>query len=413
MANKIISYKNYYPVELLKDLTLYTIPYGSESLIYDTIQSKCRHKLNKDGFGNLYVNIGDSKILFTAHMDTYSSKVEKVNHIIEDNKLKTDGRTILGGDNKVGCAILINMINNNIPGNYFFFMGEEVGRLGSEYYNSKIKEGKYNLAITFDRKEVGSVCSHQRGIKLSNDDLTNFIISELSNKTGYTFFEDLFGLSCDTYSFNEKVNNCLNISTGVYNEHKNNEYVDIDFYTAIFEASVKLNWKKIEELSDVKVREKINISNSSAESKEVLDILNYFIQNGYNPTKVPKYNEQFGIYTSNLYYKITPKIFDYFYVTISTDNKVIIDGIKLDKEDVMDYIQCYKELLIEMKFKSDKYHIVDFSQFNVTLLKNNTQKIDVELDDNFNFIVKSNLDESVLYWIKNTIENSGILNFFV
>ena len=39
-----------------------------------------------------------------------------------------------------------------------------------------------------------------------------------------------------------------------------------------------------------------------------------FIKNGYNPTKVPKLNEVFGIYTKDLYFKINPKIFDYFYV---------------------------------------------------------------------------------------------------
>ena len=84
----------------------------------EKIQKKCNRTLNKDEFGNLYTVIGDSKILFTAHMDTYSKEVEKINHVVDGNFLKTDGKTILGGDNRVGCAILINMINSGIPGNY-------------------------------------------------------------------------------------------------------------------------------------------------------------------------------------------------------------------------------------------------------------------------------------------------------
>lgn len=339
-------------------LTEFTVPYGQEDLMADKIQKKCNRSLNKDEFGNLYTVIGDSKILFTAHMDTYSKEVEKINHVVDGNFLKTDGETILGGDNRVGCAILINMINSGISGNYYFFRGEEVGRLGSEYHNSKINDGKYLLAITFDRKEIGSVCNYQRGVKLANDNLVDFLISEL-NKTGYTFFKDNFGLSCDTYSFNNKVNNCLNISTGVYEEHHKTERVDIKFYESIFDISTKINWSKIEELSNEKVRDTIDLSKFNISNNKISEALDYFIKNGYNPTKIPNINEFFAIYTKELYFKVNPKIFDYFDVLIRPDGLVNINGKSLTKEKVISYINEYKKALIEFKIDNDNYHIID------------------------------------------------------
>jgi len=350
--------KNKNALDLLIDLTEFTVPHGNEDLMYDKIKSNCNKNLNKDEFGNLFINIGESKILFSAHLDTYSKNVEKIKHVIDNNFLKTDESTILGGDNRVGCAILINMINNNIPGNYYFFCGEEVGRLGSEYHNSKISEDEYLLAITFDRKEIGSICNYQRGIKLANDKLVDFLMSEL-NKTGYKFFKDNFGLSCDTYSFNKKVNNCLNISTGVYDEHKVTERVDINFYKSIFNISTKIDWGKIEELSNERVRGTMNIDDLTISDRRISSALDYFIKSGYNPTKVPKIDEVFAIYTKELYFKVNPKIFDYFDVLIRPDGLIEINGKILTKEKVISYIGVYKNSLIEFDIEDNYYHILD------------------------------------------------------
>lgn len=358
------NFNNKSGLDLLMNLTEFTVPYGKEHLIYNKIQNNCNKKLNKDDFGNLFIKIGDSKILFCAHLDTYSKDVEKVNHVIEDGFLKTDEKTILGGDNKVGCAILINMINNNIPGNYYFFCGEEVGRLGSEYHNSKINKDDYLLAITFDRREIGSVCNYQRGVKLANDNLVDFLISEL-NKTGYSFFKDNFGLSCDTFSFNEKVNNCLNISTGVYNEHKVTEKIDLNFFESIFNISTKINWEKIQELSINRVRDTIDVDSLDIKDRRISNILDYFIKNGYNPTKVPKINEVFGIYTKELYFKTDPKIFDYFYVLIKKNGLIEINGKTLTKEKVILYIKKYKNCLIDFKLGKNYYHILDIDTTNI------------------------------------------------
>lgn len=401
-----------YEVNLLKDLTKFTVPYGEEDIVYDTIQKYTKKSLIKDEFGNLYVIIGISKILFTAHMDTYSSEVKEVKHVIESGFLKTDGETILGGDNKVGCAILINMINNNVPGNYYFFCGEEVGRLGSEFHNRKINSGEYDLAITFDRKEIGSVCTYQRGMKLCNDNLSEFLIQELS-KSGFKFKEDYFGLSCDTFTFNEKVNNCLNISTGVYDEHKKTERVDLKFFKSIFNLCTQIDWKTVEVLSQEKVRERIDVNRLKISDEKISRVLDFFIRNGYNPTGIPNYEQNIGIYTSNLYFKIKPKIFDYFYISIKKSGLVEINGIVLTKEKVLQYINSFKKIWQEKIFDGVKYHIMDLTfeknKFIIELLKNDDEKIEIEFDKNLN--TKTDLNIEVIDWIKKILIESNILSF--
>jgi hypothetical protein len=44
--------------------------------------------------------------------------------------ISTDGTTTLGADD-TGVSVLIWMMKHNIPGLYYFFIGEEVGCIGS------------------------------------------------------------------------------------------------------------------------------------------------------------------------------------------------------------------------------------------------------------------------------------------
>ena len=70
--------------------------------------------LEKDEFGNLFIKIGESDVMFTSHLDTATSANTDVNHVIVDNIIKTDGKSILGADDKAGVTIMLNMIKNNI-----------------------------------------------------------------------------------------------------------------------------------------------------------------------------------------------------------------------------------------------------------------------------------------------------------
>ena len=109
--------------ETFLELVKKTIPNGYESLLYPLLP---KHQL--DAFGNAYIIVGDKKPtnLFTSHLDTFSKDVpENITHKIKGNIIKTDGKTILGADDKAGVTIILSMIEAQVPGLYYFFTAED------------------------------------------------------------------------------------------------------------------------------------------------------------------------------------------------------------------------------------------------------------------------------------------------
>ena len=108
-------------------LTSRTYPHGTEKDLFHLLNKD----LKEDNFGNLFIKIGDNDVMFTSHLDTATKALCQVNHIFNKNIIKTDGKSILGADDKAGVTIMLYMIEHNIPGLYYFFLGEEVGCVGS------------------------------------------------------------------------------------------------------------------------------------------------------------------------------------------------------------------------------------------------------------------------------------------
>ena len=85
--------------ETFLNLTKRTYPHGTEQDLFPLLPTN----LNKDEFGNLYIEIGDNpSTMFTSHLDTASSQVREVNHKFDGKIISTDGSTILGADDKAG-----------------------------------------------------------------------------------------------------------------------------------------------------------------------------------------------------------------------------------------------------------------------------------------------------------------------
>ena len=111
--------------ETFLSLTTKTYPHGTESDLFHLLPQD----LEIDDFGNLYKQIGDKpSTMFACHLDTATSARTNVNHVFEGDIIKTDGTSILGADDKAGVTILMYMMENNIPGLYYFFLGEELLR---------------------------------------------------------------------------------------------------------------------------------------------------------------------------------------------------------------------------------------------------------------------------------------------
>jgi tripeptide aminopeptidase len=99
---------------------------------------------------------GAEPIMMSAHMDTVVPG-EGVKPIIEGDIIRTDGTTVLGGDDKSGCAVILETIRclqeQNIPHTDIeavFSICEEVGLLGAKNVDVSKLRAKYGLVFDSD-----------------------------------------------------------------------------------------------------------------------------------------------------------------------------------------------------------------------------------------------------------------------
>jgi len=233
--------------ETFLKLTEYTIPFGEEEMIVPFLKSRVPG-LERDEIGNYFVEIGDSETLFTTHLDTYSEEVEKVNHTFEDDFIGTDGTTILGGDNKNGMTILLYMIEQKVPGTYYFFIGEEPILSGGLYGSGNILKRKpefftkFKRAIAFDRKQMGSVVTRQMARKCCSDEFAEYLIDEFA-KNGLEFQKDPAAYYTDTATFLNVIPEITNLSAGGWGEHTKGEKSLITYIEAVAKSATKMNWE--------------------------------------------------------------------------------------------------------------------------------------------------------------------------
>src|SRR5256714_1962605 len=98
-------------------------------------------------------------IMMSAHMDTVVPG-EGVKPVVEGDIIRTDGTTVLGGDDKSGCAVIIEVIRclqeQNVPHapiEAIFSICEEVGLLGAK--NVDVSKIKSKYGIVFDSDDPG------------------------------------------------------------------------------------------------------------------------------------------------------------------------------------------------------------------------------------------------------------------
>jgi tripeptide aminopeptidase len=102
---------------------------------------------------------GSEPIMMSAHMDTVVPG-EGVKPIVDGDIIRTDGTTVLGGDDKSGCAVIIETIRclkeQNIPHTdieAIFSICEEVGLLGAKHVDVSTIKSRYG--IVFDSDDPG------------------------------------------------------------------------------------------------------------------------------------------------------------------------------------------------------------------------------------------------------------------
>ena len=228
--------------KLFLALTEFTIPNGMEH----KLERFFPKGIQKDGCGNYYIKIGNSRTIFTCHMDTACSRYQRVNHVIKGNMISTDGTTVLSGDDKNGMTILLYMIYRKVPGTYYFFQGEESGMKGAHAIITKNVEFfyDYDRMVSFDRRGTNSVITHQMSRRGCSQEFALALAEEL-NYHGFKYVPDSTGIFTDSASFINIIPEATNLSVGYWHEHSYTETADIAFVEALAKAACLVHWEEL------------------------------------------------------------------------------------------------------------------------------------------------------------------------
>lgn len=238
--------------DLFLKLTSTTTPMGHEQLMEPYLPKGWK----KDSHGNYYYIIGDSKnntVMFTCHLDTADSgQPKEIGHVEEGKIIKTDGKTILGGDDKAGAAIMIHMIQNKVNGLYCFFLGEERGCVGSgalkRYIEGHKEDELYknlNKIISLDRRGFDSVITFQCGERCCSDEFADELAKQLNAAGGFKYVKDQGGLVTDSHQFVDLYPECTNLSVGYDEQHSIREKQDVEFLQKLADACCKIDWQNL------------------------------------------------------------------------------------------------------------------------------------------------------------------------
>jgi hypothetical protein len=237
--------------EKFLELTKKTYPHGHEHELLNILPSY----LNMDEFGNLFYKIGENPTtMFTCHLDTASYDQVNVNHVMQGDFILTDGRSILGADDKAGVVVLLYLMEHNVPGIYYFFLGEERGCIGSKQVasiQSKNKIENINKVVSFDRRGYDSVITHQVSGRSCSNEFAKELSNQLNEKSmgivdgGFKYSPDPTGIYTDSAQFIDIYSECTNISVGYHNEHTKSESQNIKHLEELCKVVVKIDWERL------------------------------------------------------------------------------------------------------------------------------------------------------------------------
>jgi len=142
-------------IERFIELVRIPSPSGREERVVDFIEENVKrwgYKVEKDEIGNLFIETDKlPKFFLNAHMDTVMP-CDDINPVIDGDIIHSDGRTILGADDKVGIAVILELLENyskeQPPIQVIFTVQEEIGLVGAK--NVKKDKIKAPFGFTLD-----------------------------------------------------------------------------------------------------------------------------------------------------------------------------------------------------------------------------------------------------------------------
>lgn len=167
--------------------------------------------INEDGF--LYAK-GDIPVLLIAHMDTVHRNLCTTIH---DNKGRLSSPQGIGGDDRCGIFIIMNLVKD-FKCSVLLCEDEEIGGIGARKFTRTeyIDDLDVNYMVEFDRKGNNDAVFYS----CDNKEFTKFITETTGFKEQYGTFSDISVVAPAA-----KIA-AVNLSSGYYNAHTKDEYVE-------------------------------------------------------------------------------------------------------------------------------------------------------------------------------------------
>jgi len=244
-------------LDFLKEVLSLPSISGDESMVRDFIIEFAKTNnfdYYTDQKGNLYVTKGELSEgeyfpCVVSHMDTvhrtHVSLIENKERLIikeNDGNLTafhptTEIQTGIGGDDKCGVFVCLELFNKVDKLKGAFFVEEEIGMKGSKESDDSFFDN-VGYAIQFDAPSSNWITEVCWGVNLFDSEFKEKIKDNL-NESGYTKFS--YDPFTDVNQLASKYDfNCLNLGCGYYKQHTNQEYVVISEVESSLNAGEKL-----------------------------------------------------------------------------------------------------------------------------------------------------------------------------
>ena len=198
----------------------------------------------EDDYGNQWLTIGASDILWSCHTDTVHRKEGSQNVLYGDGFATVEKGECLGADCGAGVWLMRQMILARVPGTYVFHTDEEVGGIGSDHVARHEPERLANInhAIAFDRTGITDIITHQAGRRTASN-LFATSLAEILRPLGYKASNG--GTFTDTANYADHISECTNIAVGYYEAHTSKEWLDVEHVTKLRDVLISADWSRL------------------------------------------------------------------------------------------------------------------------------------------------------------------------
>jgi len=250
--------------KLTSTLAIQTKSYKDENMI-SFIRERLSHMevtVQEDTYGNIYVTKGEAKgyPCVIAHTDT-------VHDVLKEVSIFRDGDTMfafdpikrtqcgIGGDDKVGVYITLQLLEDISVMKAVFFRDEEVGCKGSTYSMKHHKDwyNDCNFALMADRRGNSDTITVSNGIVISSKEFLE-ACDPILEKYGY---KDAIGIytDIDVLTSGGIGVSTTNLSCGYHNPHSSIEFVSISdvniCYNLMYDILIEHGEKRFDYVANI------------------------------------------------------------------------------------------------------------------------------------------------------------------